>query len=199
MLTYNFELPIEPKDAKRRSLRNDLAKLLIGIDKRTGNKEDIYANFAKLIYSFCESNQIILMQPIRSFTSLKDYKMALDKYNVVYRFDSDYAQAKTKSPKVLTIECSQEKEVAELLKIIQAEAIVLFPAQSGGTNPSLEKKVLKSYSPYYENAYMEEIEEYGVFIFFAESHMTLELLGLQSVVLKCLLKSLRYEGRIPQN
>jgi hypothetical protein len=199
MLNYKLELPIEPKDAKRRSLKNDLAKLLIGIDKTTGNKEDIYAKFAELIYSFCEPNQIVLMQPIRSFSSLKDYKMALDKYNVVYRFDSEYVQAKTTNPKVLTIECSQGKEVAEMFKVIQAEAIVFFPAQSGETNLSLEKKVSRSSSLYYENAYMEEIEKYGVFTFFAESHMTLELLGLQSAILKCLVKSLKFEGRIPPN
>jgi hypothetical protein len=198
-MNYIIELPIEPNDAKRRKIRADLAKLLIKGNENADNKESEFFKFAELIYSFCSQNQVVHANPINSFSHVDEYKVLIENSHIPsYWFDSAFMQGHKKRPTLLTAECHTVENIYNLFKIIRSEAMVFFLAKDSEKDMVLEEKLFKGRPRHYENPYLEEIDRYKYFIFFAESHMSLEILGFEEFILTCLMKALEMEGRLPK-
>ncbi len=196
MFNYVLELPIEPKDAKRRGIRSDIGKLLIRFEKNKYEKELILLSFGKLILASKKEGSVIHAQPINSFPDLKDYKEALDRSAINYWLGSNSTEQKKKKSTRLTAECDSAEKCLDVLKTFNAEAIVFFNSKAGDKDIDLEKRLAKApYFKNYEFPYLEEIDRYDLFIFFAEDHMSLEILGKEYFLINCFIESLKLESR----
>jgi hypothetical protein len=194
MFDYVLELPIQLKDAKSRGLRRDIAKLLVMAKTEKAERESSFLGLAQLIYGSRNNDEVIHALPISGFASVEDYKKLLIEEGVECHLDAELDDRK-KKPRALLIECDTEKKCFFILKNINAEAILFYSTKRNDIIKESEKRLVEaSVSGYIEKTFLKESEEYGFFIFFAESHMSLEILGTKPSVVACFAKFLELEN-----
>lgn len=197
MLNYILELPINFKDAKRRRLRKDISKLIVK-EEGQDDKDTKFVKLGKLIHAFKKTNEIFYAMPISSFSQLGKCKDLLTEKGITCWLDVEFTEQRSKKPKTLIIKCDTEEKYFHLFKIIDAEAIVFYSAKSNDRDTMLDIKLMSASSyGYNEKSYLEQIDKYNFFIFFSESHMSLEVLGFEEPILTCFIKALELEGRHP--
>ncbi len=187
MINYLLEIPISLKEAKRRKFKVEISKLLVSWDDET-EKKKTFLKFAELIFSICPQGNVVHAQPINSFTPITEYAVQLEQKQIKYWFDSLFRQGNKKKPFLITTQCETVSNLMEVFSIFQSEGIVFFPSEASEDDERLEKHLLKFSAGNYEIPYLDEINSYSFFVFFAESHMSLEILGSRDAVLNCLLK-----------
>jgi len=146
---------------------------------------DVLVGFSKLIWTFC--NKRVFSQPINSFIDLGKCAMLLERAKIDYIIHG----RKRSNPWLLTAKPNSVIKITKLFKIFDAEAIVFFPAGEKRMVPLQLLVKLRQSSKYggqYERPYLETVNGIRFFIFFAKSHMSLEIMGTNNSIIECFLK-----------
>jgi hypothetical protein len=190
MLRYVVQIPIDQKNAKRRGLDPTLSELLIHsmVVKQINDSAfyDILSKFSELIWAFCGS-ATCYSQPIYSFKRLKKYAEELENSHIKYWFDYKSTDKPRGEPLLLTAQCESINNIFHLMQMFKAEAIVFFSStDSSIVNQDIRRRLLRApkYGRQYEQPYLQEIATYGFFIFYASSHLSLEILSCRENILK---------------
>lgn len=85
VLDYVLELPIQAKDAKRRGLSKDIAKLLVMAETEKIARESFLLGLGELIYVSRRKDEVIHAVPISSFVPVEDYKNLLIEKHIEIR------------------------------------------------------------------------------------------------------------------
>ena len=199
VLDYVLELPTQAKDAKRRGLSKDIAKLLVMTEAEKIERESFLLGLGELIYVSRRKDEVIHAVPLSSFVPVEDYKNLLIEKHIECYLDTELDDIK-KKPKAIMIECDTKEKCFFVLNNIDAEAILFYSVtKNKGANKESEKRLMEaSVFGYDEKIFLKELGGYGFFTFFAESHMSLEILGMESSIIACFMKFLELEGRLPK-
>lgn len=183
MFRYTLEVPIDPKDAKRRGLRKDISKLVVQVDDRGAERESTLLKLGESIFAIRRNDEVIHAVPISSFPPVETYEKFLKEKKIPYWYDNEFKDKE--KPEALLVECDSEEKCSDVLRYIDSEAILFYSIKA--MDKGSESKLMKASSDgYSEKLYLKELEKYGFFVFFAKSHMSLEVLGFEGPVLNCL-------------
>lgn len=182
-LSSNFqivlELPIAKEDAKRRKLPQDICKLVLRCEEsRLQSKEHQLQALAELLFSWRKSGQMLIAQPINLFKAVEQTKKLLVEQRLEHRPISNFS---------FSIICQSQPEVLFLLEHIEAEAIVFFFVSNPSFIRGIEDRVIKNiaHDNQYERPYLSDLNDCDGFTFYADSHRSFEILGLNKFAMNC--------------
>lgn len=181
-----LEFPIDKEDAKRRKFPRDICKLIVRCDEtRLQSKECQLQALAELLFSWGEPNQLLIAQPINLFKPLKKTVGLLNEQGLEHQPISTFS---------VSVTCQRQTEVLYLLKHIEAEAVVFFFAPNLDCIRSIEDQVVNNVARdnQYERPYLAQLNYCNGFIFYADSHRSFEILGLDKFVIDRCLESIIY-------
>jgi hypothetical protein len=179
-----LELPIAQEDAKRRKLPRDICKLIVQCDEsQLQSKERQLQALAELLFSWRKSDQMLIAQPINLFKTIKQTRSLLVEQGLEHQPFSDFS---------LSITCQSQSEVLFLLEHIGAEAVVFFFAPNPSSVRSIEDRIIKNVARdnQYERPYLADLNDSDGFVFYADSHRSFEILGLNKFVLNQCFRSI---------
>lgn len=166
------EVPINPKDASRRGIDPSVCKLIVKFNE---TEKQGFIALAEIIYKSCPADNHIFMTSVSEFVPL----------------DKAVKNISEKSPKLLgtnIVEVDNIDEISGLLASWKAEALVVFFASESVANGIVSN--LTSLEPHwwmlsktnYELPFLKQLASCDPFIFFSQSHMSLEILGSQNQI-----------------
>ena len=170
-----MEIPLNKKVAKRRAIDPSLSRLIVGPRKQDKEGPRL---ITQILRSLRPPDKTIFIRAVGEFIEPKNISLPEDKR---VTFLSDLQVLRIEDPDVLS----------EVLSLWKAEAHVIF----FGDNKTAQL-IISSLSQFhekwwkiakggYEHPYLQQIGLCEPFLFFSESHMSLEIIGSEHTILSC--------------
>ncbi len=177
MYQIQLDVPINPIEAKERKIDSRFSRL---IARSNGVADDI----ARLLLSYTRQGYELFAIPIVWYSSPAHYDKILESEGVAHWFDSTIWDTRSKS-KALIINCKTEEECRFVLARIDSESMLFFfSVEDRLSTNSIRKLCDSSLDGYVEQAFLSQIDAMGVMMFFARSHKSIEVFGLQEEILE---------------
>lgn len=191
MFDYILEVPVQQKYAKKKGIDKEVSRIVIGIEKEY--RAQIPFILSSLIYALQKDNTTIHAQTIGCFMTYKEFEDVLIT-NKIASISSSKLKKRSDSPDSLIMECDSAEKCLKIFKNITSEAIVFYSSLAGNSNDDLADRIKRTYSHDYESAYLLELSKYELFIFYAESHESLEIFGAKNNIISTFNKALQIES-----
>ncbi len=158
--------------------------ILVDVDHK--NPDDRLRAFADAIIALRRGKEDILLQPIRSFRPLTVCNDLLQKAGIPYETTPITTIARPRAV----------GDVYEIIKSIKAEAIMCCCASPESDHKDLLESPKADKAANYERPYLSLVDKYGVFVFLADGHPSLELIGTKRAIANSFLKMLNLEQKM---
>jgi hypothetical protein len=172
----SLEMPICKEDASRRKFAPDICKLIVRFNETSQLSKDLQLQaLAELLFSWRNPGEILAAQPINLFKSLNYTGDLLSKEGIEHEMLSNFS---------VSIICRKSGEPTFVMRCIEAEAVVFFFVSEFAQIRKIENRIMKiaPTDNQYERPYLADLSDCDGFVFYADSHLSFEVLGSREMV-----------------